>query len=789
MRRVIKALFCIAFCLGRAWTTSSAGETSLFDFEEGTTGWHAVDPTGRSIPLQTALAQGQPRRRALRIEVAFPKETSIKVESQFDWTHHDELRFKVFVPQDGPYDAQAVVYVKDGELRWYQTLVDQPLRRGEWTSVEVDISHRSRQWSFRGHYRPWDGYTKQEISELGIKFFSKRTYVGPLFVDDVSLASTSHSTSLQSSTSRLFDFRTNTNVVPRYHKFEITFELSRTYANPYDPRLIDVRGRFVSPSGKITVAPGFFYQDYIRGQERKVERLRAMGRSKWKVRFSPTEVGSYRYFVEINDAKPFGTRWRSFEAVGSSSPGYVRICRSDPNYFEFDNRAFFYPIGHNVCATFDVRNAQNLEVAVVQHEGTFAYERYFKRMAENGENLARIWLAAWAFSIEWTKKYDIHFHGLGRYNLENAWRLDYILDLAEKYGIYVMFTFTPHGEMQAPSQDESDWRYSPYNAENGGFLRAPQYFWTHPEARRYYEQKVRYILARWAYSPNVFAWEIFNEIDLADYYRNPKVAAIAAQWTGRTAQFIKDNDPAKHLVTSNLFYLHRKRWAAALWQRPELDFTTGHLFAAELPQYLRGMHSHMSTYNKIFFVTECGDTPFGQGPQQTEAYLHMAIWSSHVMPFAGVAMPWWWIFIDDRHLYHHFNALAEFAKGEDRRGKGITTKAAQILNAATRAPVARYAVECSGNKTWAVAWVYDRTHYALTADETKLSPENTALVITDLALGAFEVEIWDTYEGKIVDTRRVTSGGTQLVVKPLSIDKDVALKIKYVGAREDPQPQ
>ena len=789
MRRTAQSLRAAMLCLGCSWGASLAGETTLFDFEQGTRGWHALDPTGRRLPLQTALTPGQPRSQSLRVEVAFPKEAGIKVARQFDWTDYQVLRFRVFVPQNGPYDTQAVVYVKDGELRWYQTLVGEPFRRGEWTSVSVDISHRSRQWSFQGHYRPWDGYTKQEISELGIKFLSKRTYVGPVFVDDVSLVSTDHWVSPPASTSRLFDFRTNINVVPRYHKFEVTFELSRTYANPYDPRLINVRGRFVAPSGKITVVPGFFYQDYIRGQERKVEKLRAMGRSKWKIRFAPTEVGTYRYFVEIDDAKPFGTRWRSFEAVRSSSPGYVRISSADPNYFEFDNRGFFYPIGHNVCATFDVRNAQNLEVAVVQHEGTFAYERYFKRMAENGENLARIWFAAWAFSIEWTKKYDIHFHGLGRYNLENAWRLDYILDLAQKYGIYVMFTFTPHGEMQAPSQDESDWPYSPYSTENHGFLRTPQDFWTHPEARRYYEQKVRYILARWAYSPNVLAWEIFNEVDLADYYRNPKVAAMAAQWTGQTAQFIKDNDPGKHLVTTNLFYLHQKRWAAPLWERPELDFTTGHLFDAQLPQYLRSMHAHMAQYNKIFFVTECGDTPFGQGPKQTEDYLHMGIWASHAMPFAGVAMPWWWIFIDDRDLYHHFKALANFAQGEDRRGKGISTKAAQIVNTDTQAPIERYAVECCGNKTWAIAWAYDRTYYALAADETKVAPENTCLVVTDVALGTFEVETWDTYQGKVVDTRRIASQGNTLIVKPLSIDKDVALKIRYVGDREGPQPQ
>ena len=768
-----------ALCAAVPGSQSLAGEKVLFDFERGTAGWHASSPSGQVTPLRTALTPGRSRRRALRVDAAFPKETTIKVESKFDWTHYDELRFKVFVPSDGPLEAQAVVYVKDGELRWYQTLLDLPVERGAWSTVRVDISHRSLQWSFQGHYRPWDGYTKQEVAELGIKFMSRRTYVGPIYMGKVSLVPAPSDRG--ATRPHLFDFRTNSNTVPRYGKFEITFELARTYANPFDPREVDVRGRFVSPTGDIAVVPGFFYQNYVRMQERREERLQPMGRSKWKVRFAPTEVGTYRYFVQVNDGTRCETRMRSFQAVASDNPGYVRISKADPHYFELDNGDFFYPIGHNVCATFDVRNAENLEVAVVQHEGTFAYERYFARMAANGENLARIWLAAWAFSLEWSKDYDIHFQGLGRYNLENAWRLDYIMELAERYGIYVMFTFTPHGEMQPKdaSHAESDWQYSPYSIANGGFLRSPQYFWTHPDARLYYERKCRYILSRWGYSPKVFAWEIFNEVDLANYYRSQRMGAVAAQWTGQTAQFLKDNDPAGHLVTTNLFYLNRTSWAAPLWSRPELDMTTGHLFSAQLPQYLRGMYIHMAEYNKIFFVTECGDTPFGQGPKQTEDYLHMGIWASHAMPYAGVAMPWWWIFIDDRGLYRHFKALAKFAEGEDRRGKDITFKASQITHITSNQPVSRYGVECAGNPKWAVVWAYDQNYYGLTADETKLSPDKMALVVADMATGPFQVEIWDPYKGEIMETRQVQCVGGHIVVTPLSIDRDVALKIKY----------
>jgi len=329
--------------------------------------------------------------------------------------------------------------------------------------------------------------------------------------------------------------------------------------------------------------------------------------------------------------------------------------------------------------------------------------------------------------------------------------------------------------------DESDWGYSPYNVKNGGFLRTPVNFWTHPEAKRYYQQKVRYILARWAYSPNVLAREIFNEVDLARYYRSAAMGKIGAEWTGRMAQFIKENDPAKHIVTTNLFYLTASYWADPLWSRPEIDISTGHLFRGDLPEYLRTSFQKMSQYRKIFYVTECGDTPFGQGPQQTEAYLHLGIWASHAMPFAGVAMPWWWIFIDDRDLYHHFHALAKFAGGEDRRGKGIDFKSSQVVNLTTRQPFTRYRVESCGNRTWAVAWVYDLTHYGLISDETELAPEKTALVIPGFSPGTFKVELWDTYKGEIVETRHLRCTSGHLAITPLKVDKDVAIKVRRMG--------
>jgi len=88
-------------------------------------------------------------------------------------------------------------------------------------------------------------------------------------------------------------------------------------------------------------------------------------------------------------------------------------------------------------------------------------------------------------------------------------------------------------------------------------------------------------------------------------------------------------------------------------------------------------------------------------------------------------------------------------------------------------------VECAGSQKWAVVWAYDQTYYGLIADETKLSPDNMGLVVADMATGPFQVEIWDPYKGEIMETRQVQCAGGHIVVTPLSIDRDVAIKIKF----------
>ena len=763
-------------------TVCARGTTALFDFDEQlwmSSQWRVSVEGKKEALLKPRPFPGR-GGRVMTVQADFPGAVTARVRDTFDWPQADRLSFEVYVPADAPEGVQLVVYVKDSELRWYQTLVKAwAFEPGKWSHVGIDISDHSRSWECRGHSRPWNGYVRRGLRELGLRFFSRQAYRGPIHFDNVAVHTRPENT--DAARRGIVGFRTNRDVVGRYETFEITFDLTQTYSNPFDPRVIDVTARFVAPSGKVTVVPAFFYQGYRRAKSEGQERLTAVGRPEWKVRFTSREVGEYSYSLRACDeAGPLATGERSFRCCRSDRPGFVRISAQDSNCLELDNGTFFYPIGLNVAADFDERNAAQLGVLVSRDEGTYAYDRFFRNMAENGVTLARVWMTSWWLGLEWTKRYAPHYHDLGRYSMDNAWRLDYLVELAERLGIKLMLVLTPHGHLT--ERFESNWPDSPYNYVNGGPLRRPRWFFIHPEARRCYEQRVRYILARWGYSTAICGWEIFNEIDLAEYYRSQ--ASRINQWIGRTARYIRQHDQGRHLVTSSLVHWQR---GDELWRSPEMDYTTAHIFGVDLPAKLRSAHELMSQLGKPFFVTETGlhwqDSP----PEATEVYVHVGLWSSYMMPFPGTAMPWWWVYIDQRGLYSHFRALAKFAEGEDRRGQRLRPGQGRVVDRNRQTEASELGIEYLVGRDTAAFWVYDRSLLVHQTFSKRSIPASFCAEVKGLPAGSYRVELWDTYEGRRlsqVETETETDGS--LLVPLPEFQNDIAAKVKIDrGERED----
>ena len=266
-----------------------------------------------------------------------------------------------------------------------------------------------------------------------------------------------------------------------FGRFEISFKSSYIPINPFNPKEFRVVAKFVSPTGKTFEVPAFYYHNYLRYLDVDGENLAPYGTEEWKIRFSPQEAGRYFYTlgIYVNDSIISELNGGDFLVTKSKDKGFIRLDKKDPLYLSFQNGTFFYPIGHTLRSTDDLRSPYRYEFSPPKNMGTFAYDQYFKKMSDNGENYARVWMSAWWAGIEWSPFYSPHYRGLGRYSVENAWRLDYLLESANKNNIYIDLTLINHGQFGRP---DAEWRDNPYNAINGGIHENANEFYTDKKA-------------------------------------------------------------------------------------------------------------------------------------------------------------------------------------------------------------------------------------------------------------------------------------------------------------------
>ena len=222
------------------------------------------------------------------------------------------LSFEMYFPPEMPADADVQVYIKDRHYWWFQAYPlhradgkRDPVRPGSWMSFTLDVSRAGAVWEPGGHRKAW-GEALYRPREFGIRIFADRPWQGWVLLDNVRLTGAELPLGrFDSSAAPRQSWGLSwlsTRVVPVYEKLEVTFDPGRVYTNPFDPEVVDVTGRFLAPSGRELIVPGFFYQDFERSQTAEgFEKLIPVGAPCWKLRFAPTEEGRWKFYVSVRD--------------------------------------------------------------------------------------------------------------------------------------------------------------------------------------------------------------------------------------------------------------------------------------------------------------------------------------------------------------------------------------------------------------------------------------------------------------------------------------------------------
>lgn len=425
--------------------------------------------------------------------------------------------------------------------------------------------------------------------------------------------------------------------IPQFGKIELEVELSATWDNPFDPDDVALDAELTTASGKPLHLPGFFKVDHQRRVQEGVELMIPQGSGRWCVRLAATEMGPLRVTLIARDRT--GTVREEvgpFTVLPGNNKGFLRTSRQDPHYLQFDNGDPFVPLGHNLP---------------IYHTSGQLAEAAIRKMAAAGENYNRWWMSNAGLGLEWEEQ-------LGWYRQAQSARLDAMLDLAEELGFYYMLCIDTHQDFR-----EDGWKANPYNQANGGPCATVSDWFTHEQARTFYKKRLRYIVARWGYSPHVLCWEFGNEFE--GWADTPEEVKI--EWHREMAAYLAALDPYRHLITTSWW---NNVGPERCWEIPEIDLVQTHCYTnndLNVAETVRPYCLHQwNRFEKPHIFGEFGirshTTTADKDPQGWA--LHNAFWAAISSGCCGIPMPWWHEnYIDPLNLYFHFTAIGNFVKG------------------------------------------------------------------------------------------------------------------------------
>lgn len=556
--------------------------------------------------------------------------------------------------------------------------------------------------------------------------------------------------------------------------FEATLERAVSESNPFDPREIRIDGEFVSPGGQLLAIPAFVSRTFERALVGGFERLTPASDLEWKVRFTPTEPGKWRWRWQIHTPQGRETSpWKTIEvALDPEFRGFVRRSERDARYLEFEDGTAFVPIGENMC-WYDGR-------------GTFAYEEWIPRLARQGGNYIRLWMPSWAFGLEWIERASdgsVAHSSLGNYTsrLDRAWQLDHVVELARRHGIQIMLSIQNHGAFSLTSN--SEWDDCPYNAANGGPLARPAELFTNQEAIRLFKQRLRYIVGRWGYATNIMTWELWNEVDLVEQPENHAILT----WHREMGAELRGLDPYGRMISTSTSLgdaLAPTSAFAALWQLDAIDYTQAHFYSfgvpADFTRVFPNITRRLARHGKPVFISEAG-VDF-RGPAETLEHdpegdgFHDLLWAALFSEALGIGMSWWWDnVVDLLDLYFHLGPLATLVRGIDFPGEAFSAR-----TDSTVAPDGRplQAFQLIGRST-VLVWIRNGRHHYASPDPAPV--QGATIRLGGVANGTWSSEWLDTRANTIVPgaTLEARSDGVELAVPPFS--RDIAVRMRLRG--------
>ena len=368
-----------------------------------------------------------------------------------------------------------------------------------------------------------------------------------------------------------------------------------------------------------------------------------------RFRYAPEQTGIWDIgiTVTLKDGSVFTYCPFSINVTSNTEDdGYVKVA-ANKRVLE-RNDEFFFPIGQN--APWPRESGDGIGSWAGTYGDTIAnsrahveFEKRMEQYQEQGLEYFRLILNPACL--------DIEFEEVGNYTdrLNLGWEIDQIIEKAEELDLYINFNMMVHYAFDSKSEGVRynwDWgdEYIQYKYPNSEGSYAyknrfgihdtlPELWLSNEGCKKYYKQKIRYLISRYGYSPHIALFELLSEssnvgIHWEDtypdttgvpqmnkirepYQDDPLHPARLAAWHVEMAKYIKnDLKHTEHLLTAS--YGPNPKPSDYTFSADEIEVMTYNRYSTLIGEkyqaFIQEIKDYQALYDKPILLSETGPT-------------------------------------------------------------------------------------------------------------------------------------------------------------------------------------
>lgn len=434
--------------------------------------------------------------------------------------------------------------------------------------------------------------------------------------------------------------------------------------------------KIVRPDGKTDCIYPFKYRPVkVSYDVEGIETVEPSGNEELRCRYTPDFIGEA--VIEFHGKS---TRSEKLTVMPSDCHGYVEIGKSDGKYFAYSDGTPFFSIGINVAFPTAYKASNRKEFGLSNKSGYIGlrqYERWFKKLSQNGVNVARVWLGHEYFNPDTEQIYAFDYTQFSK--------IDLLFALARKYSVKLKLTLEQfrsfNYERKAGSASYEDDIFRKFNKRlyDGNVCCKSSAEWlTDDKWKNAWLFKVNEFAKRYSGDTQIFAVELWNEMNTVAEFETVK------KWNSDMLPEVKKLFP-KNLVCNSLGSLDcesaKSQYNSFCWDKS--DFVQIHRYLDQGAQFADCTDTPFDAVKNAFelvkndkpiFIAEtgavnnCHSGPFKFYVSDDRGIIFAdAVYTPVFLKSAGTGNIWHWDerYVEFKNLYSMFKPIKELMSGID----------------------------------------------------------------------------------------------------------------------------